>query len=258
MSASVRAGFVVAVLGVATLGEGGAAASSLLVSHLLLAAAVAILAVWFPGSAYAPSRAPAAAWLCFAALAVAGALVAPYAYAAWLVLVELLAFGAMFWLASGDPPALSRMLAPAVAVITSAHGLVAVVQKISGSPRPASTFLNPNHLAAWLAAAGLLLAGAMLDRGRSLRDRSLYGATVVLALSGIFVTGSRGAALGLSVGAAALVGFSWSRLSAKARRGMLAAAAVIVLAATTIPTGFTGRGFGQRRLALRSTPRFWE
>ena len=231
MSALVRAFVVVTVVAVATFGEGGASASSLLVSHLLLAAALAVFAVFFPHSAFAPSRGPSWAWLCFAALAGAGAVVAPYAYAAWLVLIEILAFGTLFWLACGDPPALNRILPPAVAVLASAHGLAAVVQKFSGSPRPASTFLNPNHLAAWLAAAALFLAGTMLARGYSVRVRSLYAAAVVFALSGIFVTGSRGAALGLLAGAIALVAVTWSGLSARARRGMLAASAVIVLGA---------------------------
>jgi tetratricopeptide (TPR) repeat protein len=155
---------------------------------------------------------------------------APYAYAAGLTMVELIAFGALFWLASGDPKTLARPLAPAVAVLASMHGIVAVVQKISGSPRPASTFLNPNHLAAWLAAAALFLAGAALAKDRSQRVRSLYGAAVVVALCGIFVTGSRGAALGMTAGTAALGASTWSGLSSRARRGMLAAAFVLVLA----------------------------
>lgn len=241
MTALVRALVVVAVVGVATFGEGGAAASSLLVSHLLLAAAFAAFVVLFPESAHAPSRGPSQAWLCFAALAAAGAVVAPYAYAAWLVLIEILAFGTMAWLASGDPPALARMLPAAVALLASGHGIAAIVQKISGSPRPASTFLNPNHLAAWLAAAGLFLAGTMLARECSARVRSFYAVAVVFALSGIFVTGSRGAVLGLAAGAAALVALTLRGLSARARRGMLAAAVVIVLGAVAgVAVRFSG------------------
>jgi len=231
MTAQARAFVVVAVVAVATFGDGGASASSLLVSHLLLAGAFAVFAVFFPDSAYAPSRGPTWAWLCFAALAAAGAFAAPYAYAAWLVLIELLAFGTLFWLAGGVPPALARILPPAIAVFASAHGLAAVVQKFSGSPRPASTFLNPNHLAAWLVAAALFLAGTMLAGERTVRVRSSYAAAVALALSGVFVTGSRGAALGLLAGAVAFVAVTWSELSARARRGMLAASALIVLGA---------------------------
>lgn len=231
MSGALRASFVVAVVAVATLGEGGAAPASLLVQHLLLAAACAAFAVAFPGAAYAPSRGPTAAWLAFAVLAAAGAMVAPYAYAAWLVLVEIVAFGTLVWLASGDPPALLRVLPSAVALLASAHGLAAIAQKLSGSPRPASTFLNPNHLAAWLAGAALLLAGSVSSRSAPTRVRVFHGVAAALALAGIVVTGSRGAALGLAAGSAMLVGVTWGGLPRRARRVMLAAAAAIVLAA---------------------------
>jgi O-antigen ligase len=231
MRAWARAFAVVALIAVATLGEGGASAASLVVAHVLLAGAFAVFSVFVPDPAYGPSRGPSRAWLCFAALAAAGAFVAPYAYAAWLVLLEILAFGTLCWLASGAPSFLDRILPAAIAALASAHGLAAVVQRFAGSPRPASTFLNPNHLAAWLVAAALFLGGTMLGTERSLRARTAFGAAVCLALSGIFVTGSRGAVLGLLAGAVALVAVMWSRVSARARRAMLAAAAVIVLLA---------------------------
>jgi len=229
MKAIVRACAVVAVVSIATWGEGGASAPSLLAAHLVLAVAFAVFAVSFPDASHAPSLRPSAAWLSFAVLAAAGAVVAPYAYAAWLVLVEILAFGTLTWLASGDPAALARVLPWAVALLASGHGIVAVIQKTAGGPRPASTFLNPNHLAAWLAGAALLLAGAISAQGTSLRVRSVQGTAVALALAGIFVTGSRGAVLGLAVGAAALVALRLRGLSARARRGMLAASVLIVI-----------------------------
>ena len=240
MNAAVRSFFVVAIVAVATWGEGGATAASLLVQHVLLAAFV-VAAVVFPGGAYAPSRGPSAAWLVFAVLAGAGAAVAPCAYAAWLVLVEIVAFGTMVWLASGDPPALARALPSAVALLASAHGLAAVVQKFSGSPRPASCFLNPNHLAAWLAGAALFLAGTISGTSVSRRVRLVHGAAVLLALAGIFVTGSRGAALGLAAGAAMLVAVTWGKATRKSRRVMTAAALVIVLgAAAGVAVRFRG------------------
>jgi O-antigen ligase len=231
MRAAVRGFFVVAVVAVATLGEGGAAASSLLIQHLLLAAACLTFAVLIPGADHAPPRGPAVAWLSFAVLAAAGAVTAPYAYAAWLVLVEIVAFGTLVWLASGDPSALFRVLPAAVALLASGHGLAAIVQRLSGSPRPASTFLNPNHLAAWLAGAALFLAGSISSRRVPKLARGLYAVAAALALAGIFVTGSRGAALGLTVGVSILMAVSWRGLSATARRFMLAAAAVIVVGA---------------------------
>ena len=231
MTAGIRAGFVVTVVAVATLGEGGGAPWSLLVSHLLLAIGVAAGVFGFERSPYAPPAGPVAAWLCFASLAAAGAFFAPYAYAAWLVLVELLAFGSLFWLASGDPRVSASILAPAVAGMATAHGLTALVQKFAGSPRPASTFLNPNHLAAWLTAAGLFLAGAMLARDVSRAARFLYGGAIVAALAGIFLTGSRGALLGIAAGAAALLAVFFPSLPARTRRAMAAGAAGLVLVA---------------------------
>jgi O-antigen ligase len=229
MTSTVRSLCVIAVIGISTMGEGGAAASGLLVSHLLLAASVAAFAVFYPRSAYAPSRGPVLAWLCFAAFAAAGAVIAPYAYAAWLILVELIAFGALFWLACGDPSALARVLPAAIAVFASTHGIVALAERISGNPRPASSFLNPNHLAAWLAAAALFLGGTMLAKHYAFRARLLYGAAIVLALSGIFVTGSRGAILGFVAGAAALVAIGFRRLATTTRRAVLAVTLFLVL-----------------------------
>src|SRR5262249_56032338 len=51
-------------------------------------------------------------------------------------------------------------------------------------------------------------------------------------LGGVFVTGSRGAALGLSAGVAVLVASLWPSLVLRARRTVLAAAVFVVLAVT--------------------------
>jgi O-antigen ligase len=231
VSAQVRALAVVLVVAAATWGEGGASASSLLVTHLALAAAFAVFILAAPRGACAPSTWPSAAWLLFVLLAGASAMVAPYAYAAWLVMIEIVAFGALVWLASGDPPALVRALTPALALLGAAHGTVALAQRLAGNKRPASSFLNPNHLAAWLAAIALFLASGLFNRGVSERARVLYGLAAGVALAGIFVTGSRGAMLGLAAGAAALVVMTFGRLAAPARRGLLATVAVLLVAA---------------------------
>jgi O-antigen ligase len=232
MSSAVRAAAVIAVVAVATWGEGGASAPSLLAQHLVLAAVVAAAALAAP-SPGVPSRGPAAAWMVFAALAAAGAAVAPYAYAAWLVLVDLLAFGAVVWLAAGVPAAVGRALPPALAVLASLHGLAAVVQRLGGDPRPASSFLNTNHLAAWLAAAAIVSAGAAVDGGARRLPRAAYGAACALALAGIFVTGSRGAVAGLAVGAAVLVAMELEGRPAQTRRRILGVAALVVVATTS-------------------------
>ena len=231
MTGRFRAAWVVAVVALATFGEGGAAASTLLAVHLLLAAAIASAVLVFPAAATVPSRGPSTAWLVFAVLAAAGGVLAPYAYAAWLVLVEIVAFGSMAWLSSGAAAELARALPAAVAVLASAHSVAAVAQRIAGNPRPASTFLNPNHLGAWLVAATLILFGTIAGSETVSRLRFAYGGAGGLALAGIFVSGSRGALLGLAVGATALVAWSFGRLSPRARRATIAGAAGILLLA---------------------------
>jgi O-antigen ligase len=230
MSAAFRAAVVVAVVSIATLGEGGASATSLLLQHLLLAAGVAIAALALPPSGHAPQRGPSIAWAVFVALTAAAAAAAPYAYAAWLVVVEIVAFSAMAWLAAGEPQATARALAPAIALLAAAHGVTAVAQKLAGGARPASTFLNPNHLAAWLAAAALFLAGRSMGRGLAPSARWAYVGAGLLALSGVFVTGSRGAVLGLAAGAAVLGAATFPELTPRTRRNALLAAIAVALA----------------------------
>ena len=230
MSVRLRAFAVVAVVAVATFGEGGATAGSALATHVLLALAVAAAVFAFPVGTHAPAREPGASWLVFAVLAAASASLAPYAYAAWLVLIEILAFGSVAWLASGDPEASSRQLVPGVAILASIHGSVAVAQRISGNSRPPSTFLNPNHLAAWLVAAAVFLMAGLFGRNVSSRTaRARDGVAVVLALAGVFVTGSRGALLGLAAGAVALAALTAPVLSGRARRRLLTAAVSVVV-----------------------------
>jgi O-antigen ligase len=231
MNATARAALVMGVVVVATFGEGGASAPSLLAQHLILAAAV-VAAVVRPGdTSSVPRRGPATAWLGFAGAVAVGALFVPYAYAAWLVLVEITAFGVLAWLACGEPAALARVLPWGVAVLAAGHGLAAVAQKAGGALRPASTFLNPSHLGAWLAAAVIVLTSVAVDRRESRVARAVGVAGIAAALSGIFVSGSRGALLGLAAGAAVLVALAWAELSTKARRQWMAGAALLVLAA---------------------------
>jgi O-antigen ligase/tetratricopeptide (TPR) repeat protein len=226
-----RALVVAALMAVATLGEGGAAAGSLVVQHVLLALAIAAVVLVVPPSSHVPAKAPALAWLAFAALAAAGAATAPYAYAAWLVMVEIVAFGALAWMAAGDPAAWRRIVPPAIAVVAAAHGVHAIVQELGGALRPASTFLNPSHLAAWSAAAALVLAGAAYDPAAGRRARWAFGVAATLALAALFVAGSRGAALGFVVGTPALVAISWGSIPARGRRGLLAAAGLMAIVA---------------------------
>jgi O-antigen ligase len=229
LSGRARAAAVLGVLALATWGEGGASAPSLLATHLVLAAAVGAAVLALPCAGTRPAGAPAAAWVVFAVLAGASAAIAPYAYAAWLVVVEIIAFGSMVWLAAGAPAALTAGLPPVIALLATAHGVAATAQKLGGASRPASTFLNPNHLGSWLAAGTLIVASRALDRGTPPRARVAYGLASVCALSGIFVTGSRGALLALAAGAGVLALAAARRAEAQVRRRIIAAATAIVL-----------------------------
>ncbi|HEX4824941.1 MAG TPA: O-antigen ligase family protein [Candidatus Polarisedimenticolaceae bacterium] len=226
-----RMAAVALVIAVATLGEGGASAASLVVQHVLIAAfAVGAVLVRREARFHVSPRV-AAAWLVFAALVAAGALAAPYAYGAWLVVVEIGAFGTLVSLAAADPQAWARVVPPAVAALGALHGIVAIFEKVRGDARPASTFLNTNHLGAWLSAAFLVAAGTAVAHRAARRLAGAYAAAAIVALAGVVVTGSRGAALGLAVGAAALGASLWPSLSGRARRATIAAGAAVVLAA---------------------------
>lgn len=222
---SVAATLLVAALLVATLGEGGASPGALLVTHLLaLAAACCTLGArerrCDPGIA--------AAFAGFAAWAVVSAAAAPYAYAAFLAGVEITVVGAVGLSSARLGPAFLRAFAPGLAVGVAVHALVAVVERLSGSARPSTSFLNTNHLAAWLVAAGIVVAGASSRWSRAAR----IAARCALALAGIaFVAiASRGAAVSLAAaGGTALVLYRGG-LSSRARRVALAAGTVGVVA----------------------------
>ena len=231
MSGVARAGAVALVVAIATFGEGGASAGSLVAQHLLIALTAVVAVTARREATSSPSERVASAWLIFAGLVAVGAFAAPYAYGAWLVVVEITAFGTVAWLAAGDPDAWRRIVLPATVALGALHGVIAVVEKVGGEARPASTFLNPNHLAAWLSAAFLLAAGSVLARREARRTSAVYAATGIAALLGVVVTGSRGAALGLSAGVLVLVASLWPSLSFRARRAASVAAVLVGLAA---------------------------
>ncbi len=230
MSGRLRAALILAVVAISTIGEGGASADSLLAVHLLLAAGVALFVFLVPEAPFVPDRSPSIAWLLFALVAAVSAAAAPYAYAAWLVLIEIAAFGSLVWLTCGEPDAVGAWLGPGVAALGAVHGTLAIAARVTGEQRPAGSFLNPNHLGAWLAAATLLLLGELTGTRPSMRRLIGSGGAIALALGGIFVTGSRGTLVGLLAGITVLVALSAGRLTARARRAMLAAAFLVVVA----------------------------
>jgi O-antigen ligase/Flp pilus assembly protein TadD len=226
---SVTFSLVAVLLLVATLGEGGAGPNVLLAAHLLALAAAA--SAWLsPGAAaFRASRGVALAFAGFAGLAVASAISAPYAYAALLTLVEIAVVALVAFAACRSGPAMAGRLAPVLALAMLVHTGVAVAQRLgSGEIRPPSTFLNPNHLAAWIVAAGFVVAGRLAS-GRRDRSAPLGLAALVAGAITFVLVGSRGAALGVLAGAVVGGALLWPALAARARRIAIAGALVAVV-----------------------------
>ena len=219
------------VLGLAVLGEGGATPSALFALHAAIA--VLLVAEGFSrrgGSATGPAPALVAAFACFAAWVAAGAVHAPYRFGAWLVVLEVAAFGSVGWLAARRGPGLLRVLSVLLPGFAALEGLLAVGQRVFlGESRPAGTFLNPNHLAAWFVAALCLTAAPALD-GATVRRWGLRAALAVPTVAGLFLTASRGALLGVLAAVATGVLVSPSQSVPARRRALTAGLGIAALA----------------------------
>lgn len=221
------------VLLVATLGEGGATPAATLVVHAGLALLVAAALAGRGGEIHrSVAREPARAFAVFAALAVVGAVRGPYAFAAWLVLLEIAAFAAALWLASRSAPALETLLPTVLAIGAGVHGAAAVFESLAGGGRPDTTFLNPNHLGAWLVASALVVADRAL--GTTGARRAAGGIAVLLAVAGVVATGSRGAFVALGAGIAVLVALRWKKSTRQARLAIVVAGALALLVAGSV------------------------
>ncbi len=223
---------IAALLLLAALGEGGASPGGLLAVHGGVVV-LAMLAVLLPAASLEPRRPSSPAWAAFAAfalLAAAGSCLAPYRFAAFLVMQEIAAFAAVSFLAARCGPALASRLGMPLLAGAAVEGVVALVQRMGGDLRPAGTFLNPNHLAAWLVAA-LLIGAGTAGTGSGRRAAWLRAALAVPAVLALFVVGSRGALVALAAGAATLLAGSWRRLAPRLRAGLAVSAAVLVIAA---------------------------
>ena len=217
-----------------TLGEGGAYAGVLWVWHgWLVVLLLYRLLLPQPESAVARrlSRSALFAFSLLLAVVLVGAWAAPYRYGAWLLLLELGAFLATGWLAASFGPALLRKIELPLLAAAALQGAWAIWQRLGGGvPRPAATFLNPNHLGGWLAAVLLLVWGRMLvSRARTrseLLTRMLLSLPVVVAFA---FTESRGGMLTLAAGATALGLFAWRGLGRRERWAVATALLVLVL-----------------------------
>ncbi|UCG76074.1 MAG: hypothetical protein JSV95_01830, partial [Gemmatimonadota bacterium] len=148
---------LVAVLLVSTLYEGGAAPTGTLITHTLIAVVVLTFLVDARPRAGLPALAPLGAFVAFVVFVVVGAAVAPYGYAAFLTVLEVAAFLGIGLAASRLGRDLAVRLAWPLLLGAAVQGALAVYQRLAmGESRPDGTFLNPNHLGAWLVAAMLV------------------------------------------------------------------------------------------------------
>lgn len=222
---------IVIVLWVSMLGEGGAGPTVLAVWHgLLLLLLIATLLL----DGRTPDRMASGVrngLLAFAAVVLIGAALAPNTYSAWLVLLEFGAFLGAAWLAARcGPVLLDRLVLPLLSA-AAAQGLIVVVQAwTAGGTRPAGTFLNPNHLGAWMGAALALAWVEILSRERRGRwELWLRGLLSAPVLAGLAASGSRGALLGMFAAATLAVVLAWKKLTPARRRWLVVAAALAVL-----------------------------
>jgi len=227
---------LVALLVLATLGQGGASPTSQLVWHSGVLALVILELVRGPrtGPSWRPIWLPSVFLGLFFLLAWIGAFLAPYGYAAWLFLLDLGSFMAVAWMAARHGPGLLGRLVLPLLVVASMQSIWFMAQRfVLGQARPAGSFLNPNHLAAWLVAILLLAWSEPLLRRRIDAPRTwLLPALSAPALAAIVLIGSRGAILGLLAGGCTLLALAWSSLNRTWRRALIGGGMLLVLLPT--------------------------
>ena len=219
----------------ATLGNAGSQPDVLLAWHAVLF--VTLLASWWFAVPGGTGRRPAAGvGLALTALALViavGFVRAPYAYAAWLTVVELAAFLATFVLAIRNSAWLVTWMGPVLVLAGWFQtGLLVFQRFVLEDPRPGGTFLNPNHLAGWFAATILFCSGHWITVPGSRLARWCTFATAPL-FAGFVLTGSRGALIGIGVGGMLLAALAWPALKPAGRRGLVVLLVVVSLTGGT-------------------------
>lgn len=222
---------------VAPFGEGGRAPQALLVLHTL--AVLLVFACCLERVARGGTRLASglpryivglgAVWLL---LAGASAARAAYPLAGTLGFWDLAVCAGLFLAALAMRPEARdlRRLWDAVAAATSLQALIVLARSPAGTLAAATTFLNPDHLAAFLDFGLLLAAGRAadrLERGRRRRG-ALWACISALHVLAVLMLQSRGALLGLGAGLLILFG---ARQRAWPRRARLAAGVALVVSA---------------------------
>ena len=186
----------------------------------------------------------------FMAAALAAAATAAYGYGALTALLELAVFFGIAWLAArGGMPFLDRLrtVLPIAALVQV--GYVLIRRLFLDEWRSGGTFFNPNHLAAWLVVAVLLLAGSR-DRRPTTREWALHGIAVLVLFAGLVLSCSRGAMVGLAAGGLYLLIVAWGRMT---RRERTAAMAGAVLVGVVVAGAMVRRFQGPDRFSLHRT-----
>lgn len=240
-------GVLLVLVALSTLGNGGDHPTVMFLTHGLVVAALAIAAGQRPtGRSIDPATMGLVAG--YLALTILTAAVAAYGYVAWTAALEVSVFLAVVWLAARVGPDLVPRIAGPLLALGAVHALWILVQRVGqGAYRPAGTFFNTNHAGAWLVAVALVAVASP-----SRIPAVARWAATALILGALAVTGSRGALVGLVVGAGVLVLYGWRRISRRSRRLVLVGIAALAIAALAM---FVERGrspdphgFGRTRI----------
>jgi len=235
---------ILAIVLIAPFREGGREPLALMILHLIVVVFV-VGSFWRQGLPRPLPRAtigPAAAALGLAAVA---AWRADYPFAAWIGLVDLAVVMAVFLAAMtrGGLPGRARTIRTAVVVAALLQAVLVFVRFRSGGAMAAGvSFLNPNHLAAFLN-IGLALAlpaaveaaerwrGAAGPR-RSATGRAAiaWGSAILVLLTAALLLGSRGAAVGLLAMCGAFLATRWKTWARPARAAALGILVCLLLA----------------------------
>ena len=233
----VLAAVLVVLIGLSTVGDGGADPRCLLIQHVLTGA---LLATWLLArrrSAHDIDPRIAYSLAVFVALACVGAAIAPYAFAALLVLLEIACFAVVMLASARSGPALWPGVAFACGVTALGQSAVALAQWLHGTPRPSGGFLNPNHLAAWLVATLFVVSGFAAPRGAL--SRAWGWGVAVASASALLLIGSRGALVGIAAGVVVVFLTTLHRVEARRRVRLVAiGVALLGLGATGVALRF--------------------